>query len=247
LKAEAETTPSLPLRRLSRYANFSSEERSWLADSLSGRQVLATRSEINVASKQPPRALIALLDGFACRVQAVGNGRRQITAFLLPGDICDFRFLVSEPAETGIVSLQPTTVAVVDQERIVSLCERFPRITRALLRASAVDEAIARQWLTSIGQRSAIERTAHLFCELLMRMRAVGLARDLSYDLPATQAELGDALGLSAIHMNRTIQQLRRQNVISYSRGRVTVLDPPRLAQMALFDQSYLRIGATLH
>jgi len=246
LRIEAEITPSLPLRRLSRYANLSGEERSWLSDSFSARQVLAPRSEV-IAADHPLRALIAILDGFACRFQVLPNGRRQITAFLLPGDICDFRFLVSEPAETGIVSLQPTTIAVVDQERVVSLCERFPRITRALLKASAVDDAIARQWLTSVGQRSALQRTAHLFCELLVRLRAVGLARDLSYDLPATQAELGDALGLSAIHMNRTIQQLRKQNVISYTQGRLTVLDPPMLAQLALFDHSYLRLGATLH
>jgi CRP-like cAMP-binding protein len=208
--------------------------------------VLPPRAEA-VAVDHRQGTLVAVLDGFACRVQNLTNGRRQITAFLLPGDICDFSFLVSEPAKGGIVGLQRTTIAIVDQERVVSLCKRFPRIVRALLKASAVDDAIARQWLTSIGQRSALQRTAHLFCELLMRLRAVGLARDLSYDLPATQAELGDALGLSAIHMNRTIQQLRRQDLISYSQGKLTVLDPPRLARLALFDQDYLRIGPTVH
>ncbi len=122
------------------------------------------------------------------------------------------------------------------------LCGRYPRIASALWRQTLIDAAVFREWLTSIGQREAYNRVAHLLCEMMVRLRAVGLAQDDGCDLPITQSELGDALGLSTVHVNRTLQDIREANLISLKNNKLQVLDWEGLTRAGEFDPTYLRI-----
>jgi CRP-like cAMP-binding protein len=115
-------------------------------------------------------------------------------------------------------------------------------VARALWWATLVDEAVAREWIVNIGQRTALERTAHLFCELFHRLQAVELTRDTRCELPMTQTELGEAMGLSAVHVNRTLQELRREGLITLEDRELKILDLPRLEAVAMFDPAYLHL-----
>jgi CRP-like cAMP-binding protein len=133
-----------------------------------------------------------------------------------------------------VVRLTPQTVA--------DILENYPAVARALRMGTLVDEATLREWLLNVGCRSALERIAHLFCELLLRLRAVGLASENSYELPLTQADLGDTTGLSNVHVNRTLQELRRQGLIELRGRRLTILNLPRLRAIAEFKPNYLHL-----
>jgi CRP-like cAMP-binding protein len=121
--------------------------------------------------------------------------------------------------------------------------QHHPAVARALRMGTLVDEATLREWLLNVGCRSAVERIAHLFCEVLLRLQAVGLASEDSYALPLTQAELGDTTGLSNVHVNRTLQELRRQGLIELKSGRLKILNLPRLRAIAEFKANYLHLG----
>src|SRR5690606_20024995 len=126
--------------------------------------------------------------------------------------------------------------------RLFDLLERHHRITTALWSTTLVEESISREWLVSIGKRSAIERTAHLLCEICMRLSVVGQSHDARFALPLTQSELADALGLSTVHVNRTLQELRRKGLIVFQGGVVEILDFKALAEQGLFSPAYLHL-----
>ena len=184
----------------------------------------------------PSDRIVVLIQGTACRFRRLPNGRRQITAFLVPGDICDYRFLSSGSVGQNVAALSPVAVARIPVESFVAASEKYPVFMRAMLSASAVDDAIMREWMISLGQRNALQRMAHLLCELELRMRRVGLAENGSFPFAATQADLGDALGLSSVHVNRTLQELRRRHLVGMSKGVVTLHDVDSLMRLALFE-----------
>lgn len=184
----------------------------------------------------PSDRIVVLIQGSACRFRRLPNGRRQITAFLVPGDICDYRFLSSGTVGQSVAALSPVAVARIPVEAFVAASETYPVFMRAMLSASAVNDAIMREWMISLGQRNALERVAYLLCELELRMRRVGLVEDGSFSFAATQADLGDALGLSSVHVNRTLQELRRRHLVGMSKGVVTLHDVDSLGRLALFE-----------
>lgn len=231
------------LARLASYVKLSDEELILLARSVSSSRRLSPHSEVLAQGRQS-NSVFVVLRGFACRFKVLSNGRRQITSYLVPGDICDYRFLANRPADQGTTTLSPTTIGAIPLEAMASICERFPHITNALLSASAVDEAIGREWMINLGQRTAVQRTAQVICELYVRLYTVGLTDRLSFNLPITQSELGEALGLSTVHVNRTLQELRRADLITLKSGVVTILDVDRLASLAMFDPQYLGVPA---
>ena len=140
----------------------------------------------------------------------------------------------------SICTLSPCAVVAISRETIEDLTTCHPRLTRALWWATLVDEGILREWLTGMGQRSSETQAAHLFCELLVRLQAVGLATPNSYRLPVTQNDLADALGISAVHLNRTLQQLRAQGLIRLKSSMLTIPDVQRLESFAGFNPNYL-------
>ena len=189
-----------------------------------------------------PSQVHLVLDGFACRYKTLPNGRRQIMAFLIPGDFCDFHVAILGTMDHGIATLTPCTMVSIPVETIEDLTTHHPRISRALWWCTLVDEAILREWLVNMGQRPADQQAAHIFCELLVRLQSVGRATDNSYSFPLTQEEFGDALGLSVVHVNRTLQQLRETGFIILRGGTLTIPDVDRLKAFAGFNPNYLHL-----
>lgn len=189
-----------------------------------------------------PDDVVLILSGFACRYKLIAGGRRQIMAFLIPGDFCDFQVFILKQMDHNIGTLSRCQVVRIKREAILQLSER-PAIARALWWASLVDAATLREWLVNIGQRSAEERIGHLLCELLMRLQAVGLVRDNIYSLPISQNDLADALGVSVVHANRMLMALRDHDLIELAAREVVVKDVKRLKSFSGFDAKYLHLG----
>jgi CRP-like cAMP-binding protein len=187
-----------------------------------------------------------LLDGWSARYKLLPEGKRQIVAFGLPGDVLDLdAFVTGEPSDHAVAALCPCTVALVPHAVLHEIADAHPGIARALWRDTLLDAAVYREWVVNVGRRSADERIAHLLCEVFTCLDAVGLAsRDeggaRSFAWPVTQAELGDATGLSTVHVNRTLQALRRDGLVATHAGAITLPDWRGLQDLAGFDAAYL-------
>jgi CRP-like cAMP-binding protein len=181
-----------------------------------------------------------LLDGIGCRYKTLADGRRQIVAYFLPGDTSDLRMLAIRRSDYSFGTLSACRVATLTREAVAELTMGAGQLPRALDWMSLVEESIGREWIVNVGRRTALERMAHLFCELYYRMRAVGLAGNGQCELHVTQVTVGDALALSAVHVNRTLQELRRKNLATLLTGRLEIYDLPGLEGIGLFNSGYL-------
>lgn len=233
------------MRRLDALVELSLDDRMAIAEALTDVRTVRPRADL-LRADDVIDGLSVVLDGFACRYKLLPDGRRQIVGFLVPGDFCDLRVLVVERADHAVAALAPTTTASISRERLLSLIGSRARIARALWWSTLVEDAVLREWLVSVGQRSAIERVSHLLCELYRRLEAVGLAGDGRLELPVTQSELGDALGLSTVHINRTLRDLRGQGLIETNGKAYFIRDLTRLARVGIFSPDYLRVGRDL-
>ncbi|WP_425487067.1 Crp/Fnr family transcriptional regulator [Microvirga makkahensis] len=187
-----------------------------------------------------PTESTVLLEGFAARYSLLRNGKRQITGLHVPGDFVDLHSFLVKKMDHAVLAITPCSVGFVPHETLREISENHPHLTRLLGVNIAVDAAIHRQWIVAMGRRSALEHAAHLLCEMFLRLRAVGLTEDDSFKLPLTQAELGDALGLSTVHVNRVVQDLRKERLITW-RGETLVIDDwERLQELAEFDPTFL-------
>jgi CRP-like cAMP-binding protein len=182
------------------------------------------------------------MDGFACRYKVLESGLRHITGFLMPGDLCDFHVTVLGEMDHSVAALSDCVIVDLAPDMIAQLSAR-PQIQRAFWWTTFVNEAVLRAWLVNIGSRPASQRMAHLLCEWFTRLEAVALTGNGSCPFPLTQEDLGHTLGLSGVHANRTLQQLRRMGLVTVRGKTLTILDLPRLAAFAEFDPSYLRLG----
>jgi CRP-like cAMP-binding protein len=187
-----------------------------------------------------PDHIHLMVEGWAARYKLLPDGSRQITAFLIPGDFCDLHITILGQMDHSILALTPSRVAFVPAKVMEALPLERPKLARALWWATLVDEAVLRAWIVNLGRREAHERIAHLLCELHVRLIHVGLAQDGHFDLPVTQEELADALGLTAIHTNRVLQRLRTEGLITLKERRLTILDIEGLGKLAGFDPNYL-------
>jgi CRP-like cAMP-binding protein len=170
------------------------------------------------------------------------DGRRQVIAFLLPGDLCDLNIFILREMDHSICAITALNYAEIDPEALSALTLAHPRITQALWWEALMTAAIQREWSMSLGQRTATERIAHLLCELFFRLRAIGLTADFTCELPLTQADLADASGLSAVHVNRTLQELRAANLIILRGKILTIPNLDALKTAALFNPNYLHL-----
>lgn len=195
------------------------------------------QSEILVPGDTPDIAHL-LLAGHTCRYRMLQDGRRQITAILVPGDICDLEALLAGRSSYAVSTLTRCTIGEIPVSRYAATHD--PALAHALQRRLRRDEAIAREWIVSLGRRDGIERTAHLLCELRWRLAEIGQATADSCDLRITQHDLADALGLTSVHVNRVLMNLRSERLIHLKGGRLTIIDRPRLKHLAQFDPAYL-------
>ena len=182
-----------------------------------------------------------VLEGVACRYKATQDGRTQIMAFLLPGDFCDLHIAVLGAMDHDIKALTRCKVARISTT-VVDAWTRHSRVNRALWWATLVDEAVLQQWVVNLGARRADQRIAHLFLELLHRLKTVGLATDKGFALPITQEELGECTGLSTVHVNRVLLRLRDAGLVTFQRHRVAFEDLARTTAMCGFDPAYLHL-----
>jgi CRP-like cAMP-binding protein len=189
-----------------------------------------------------PSACCLLLDGFMHRYKVLPDGKRQILALHTPGDMPDLQSLFLKRLDHSLAASVPSTAGFIPHEALRTLMRKFPTLAELLWRDTLIDAAIFRAWIESLGRRSALGHLAHLLCEVFTRLRAVGLTQDHSCSLPFTQAELGDALGLSSVHVNRTLQELRGEGLIEFRSSRLTILDWARLQEVAQFDPAYLHL-----
>jgi CRP-like cAMP-binding protein len=202
---------------------------------------VAFRSRQDVMRQgEVPRVAHLLLDGYGCRYRLLGDGRRQITAILVPGDLCDLEAVMRGRADYGVATFTHCVLGEISAEHVNDVDEIDPVLRRILWRQLLRDEAIAQEWMVVLGRRTARERLAHLLCELRERMRAVGLGQDDSYGFDLTQSDLADMLGLSVVHVNRTLQDLRHKGLVEFRSKLLRIIDPAALANMAGFDPAYL-------
>jgi len=226
-------------RKLDRLASLTEQDRAAL-DGLVGYVRPVHRHAVLVEQEDVADHALIVFAGFAGRYKRRVSGRRQILAYLVPGDLCDRGALHGYPLDHTIEALTHCRIAKVPRAVYLDLLGRHPRIVLALQRAKLAEEATAREWMVSIGIRSGRERTAHLLCELLERLGSIGQATDGQYDLPLRQADLADALGLTSVHLNRVLQALRRDGLIALQGRRLRILAPRRLCQLAEFEAGYL-------
>ena len=227
------------IRKFERYGALSHEECQFLKQSPS--RIVEYRDHEPIVDEGETRSESCVIaEGFACRFKLLAEGTRQIMAFHIPGDFCDLHGFFLKKMDHGIAAMPWCRVAKVPHVKLREITERFPGLTWAMCSDMAVDAAIQREWMISMGRRGAYEQIAHLLCELLLRLRAVGLADHNSYELPATQEELGDAFGLSTVHVNRMLQLLRTAGLIIFKGKVVTIPNPERLMEAAGFDPTYL-------
>jgi len=233
------------IRKLSNYTTLSDEERKAVFQAADKATDFKAGDDI-VARGDLTGGVRLVLDGFACRYKILEDGRRQILGYLIPGDMCDLHVFLLKRMDHSIAAMTRTKVAIISQANILAFTDRYPNFTRALWWSTLLDEAVTREWVVNLGQRTAYERMAHLFCELYYRLAAIGEVRDGSYLLPLTQTTLGDTLGLSTVHVNRTLQDLRAHSLISFKGGIMTVHDLPALEIAGFFSADYLHLGDRL-
>lgn len=239
--AATQRTQHAVIDKLGRFVPLNEAEREALRQ-LSKFARRHSRGTDLIAEGEKPDSVFLLLDGWAYRYKHLVDGGRQIMAYLIPGDLCDVRIFLFEEMDHSIGLLSDATVAKIPAATMLDLMDRYPRIERALMWATLVDESTLREWLLNIGQRDALQRLAHLFCELCVRLSVVKLVDDAAYSLPLTQAELADTTGMTTVHVNRSLQRLRQDGLIVMKEGRLTILDFERLAKIGGFNATYLHV-----
>ena len=217
------------------------EEIAALAAAMSDRQGFGPRQVVIAPGTELTRSTL-ILSGFAIRYKDLPDGRRQISEFHMPGDFVDLHGFLLKKLEHGVMTLGDCELAFFPHERLREISERHPHLTRLLWLSTLIDASIHGEWLLSVGRRSALERIAHLLCEVEARLAVIGALAGDSFDLPLTQIDLADMIGLTAVHVNRTLRQLRERGIAELRRGRVTILDRARLQAEAGFDPTYLMI-----
>src|SRR5262245_30459767 len=227
--------------KLSHLIQLSAVERQVLRSLPSHHRQVRAHRDI-VADGDWPAELSLITDGFACRYKLLADGARQIMSVLIPGDVCDLCALLTGRMDHGVAAINNNQIATIPRQKIFDVIEQYPRIGQALWRDTMLDAALYRQWLINVGRRSAYQRVAHMLCEICARLEVIGRRHGNAYSLPMTQTDLGDALGLSLVHVNRTLKRLREDGLITFH-NHVVVLDWQGLCGAADFDPSYLQLG----
>ncbi|RZJ90514.1 MAG: Crp/Fnr family transcriptional regulator [Brevundimonas sp.] len=229
------------VEKLSRRDVVTDVEQAVLAELLDPPRAVAAGEDIVKNHSRPDHSTL-LLSGLAARYVYLADGGRQITEIGVPGDFMDLHSLLMKQMDHGVLALTEVTVTSAPHGKLRAITEDHPHLTRLLWLDTIIDAAIHRQWLAAMGRRNGLGRFAHLIAELYLRLETVGLARDHVLELPLSQPVLGDALGLSAVHVNRLVAEMRASGMLKWTHPRVEILDWDRLVEVAEFDPTYLRL-----
>jgi CRP-like cAMP-binding protein len=187
-----------------------------------------------------PSECCLVVEGFCVRAKSTAAGQRQILSIHIPGEIPDLQSLHLHVMDHDLIALVPSTLGFISHAALRALTRARPKVAELLWRDTLIDAAIFREWIVNVGQRPAPNRFAHMIVELRERLAVIGMVEGNAFDMPLTQEQIGEAMGITAVHANRIIKQLRDDNVLDFHRGRVTVRDEGRLQELADFDRRYL-------
>jgi CRP-like cAMP-binding protein len=221
---------------------ISEAERRMLEESVERSATFRARQVI-VRENVPANQCTLVTEGFVERFKDTEDGRRQILAIHLPGDFVDLHSYPLKKLEHSVAAITACKVTFVPHAAIRALTEKSPVLTELLWRSTMIDAAVNREWIVSLGTRSAAVRLAHLFCELFVRMERLGMTSGNRFALPMTQIDLGDATGLTAVHVNRMLRKLRNAGLVEARQGEIEILDWPALRDFAGFDPNYLYLN----
>ncbi|HWW27568.1 MAG TPA: Crp/Fnr family transcriptional regulator [Caulobacter sp.] len=227
--------------KMSRRDDVSAEERRALEDLLEPERHVAAGASIIKPGDRPTSSTL-LLSGYAARYSFLEDGGRQLTELNLAGDFIDLHSFLMKQMDHGVLALSDCVIAGAPHVALRRITEEHPHLTRLLWLETVIDAAIHRQWLVAMGRQNAISRLAHLICEIYLRLEAAGLAEAHEFSIPLTQTDLSDMLGVTAVHVNRVLKDLRGLSLIEWKGARVEILDWGRLCHLAQFDGAYLRL-----
>ena len=231
--------------KLEQFTSFDPEERQRLDHLLSYPTKTFARGRAIIREGDKVDDIHLILTGLAARSKTIRSGERQFMALLVPGDLCDVEVFILEAMDHDIMALTDTTCVLIPAKIMAGLLTESTKLTKALWWSTMTDSAVLREWIVDHGSRASVERIAHLMCEMLIRYRIIGETTDDSFPFPLTQEELADATGMTPVHVNRMLQELRSQGLVDL-RGKVlTVLDPKGLQRLAKYDSSYLHLIRT--
>ena len=231
--------PPPPATRLAFSEFLSSEERAAFDGELTEPQPISARSDFVRAGEDAGR-LVIVREGWACRYKCSRDGNRQITAIFTAGDVCNLDALYFAQTDYSVGMAQAGMIQSMPRERALALPRRYPGIARAFAWSMAVENAALNHWVLRLGSQNAVGRLAHLICEVAVRSDCREAGGSCVFDLPFTQQELADILGLTPVHINRTIQHLRNDGLIANDGREVTILDIEQLRRTGEFDPAYL-------
>ena len=234
-----EVNESALARKLRHFLDFSQDDVACVVALEEQELVVAPRTEL-ISQDAEGQSYFVLLKGWAACSKLLPDGRRQIINFAVPGDFLGLRCFLLPKADHAVVTITEASVSQFPQQQMVDLIRANPKFGAAVLWALSFEQAIVVDHLVNIGRRSALERTAHLLLELEARLSLVGLSADGSFEVPVTQEDLGDVLGLTTVHVNRVLRQLRTRDLIAIRQRRVNILDRDGLEELAQFAAGYL-------
>jgi CRP-like cAMP-binding protein len=231
--------------KLEQFTRFEASERTRLDELIRHGSQSYARGENILSAGEKVDEIHLVMDGLATRSKVTHDGHRQLIAFLVPGDLCDVEVFVLEAMDHDIVALTDTTCARIPAAEMERLLAECSNLTRALWWSTMTDSAVLREWVVSHGARDARSRLAHILCELLIRYRVVGLGKDNSVPFPMTQEELSDATGMTSVHLNRVLKELRAEGLIELKSRVLKIRDFARLSEIGQFDPGYLHLVRT--
>jgi len=233
--------PNPLISKLERIAALTEAEKQVLEGAVAHSCDLPSGVDLILAGEQPAGCTL-LLEGWACRYKLLPEGKRQVIDFIIPGDLCDFGGFVMGSMDHSISTLTPAKVALIPGEALLGILDSHPALARTLWQETLTNAAIAREWVVNVGRRSPYERLAHLMCEMGLRLKAADLDDGFRFEFPVTQADLADATGLTPVHVNRTLQEMRSDGLLTWIDGEVVIPDWQRLQKAGTFSPDYLFI-----
>lgn len=226
-------------RKLGAYTTLGPQEAAMLETLQGARTFVAAGKELIYEGQQQHAAYI-LHDGWTCAYKRLRDGARQIVEIEIPGDFIGLRSLLLRNSDQSVVALTNVEVSKINTDRLWEAFRLTPRLIMTLLWAASRDEAMVTEHLVCVGKRDAMARTAHFLLELGARMELIGLGSSTTYRCPLSQSIVADAVGITAIHLNRVLRHLRESDLLLFRDGVVTFLDRDRLAQLTDFDFTYM-------
>lgn len=230
------------IRKLRALHSLTEEEQSAMLEAIHITRVIERGDDI-AADGSMPKYSTVIVEGVACRYKMFPDGRRQILTFQYPGDVTDLYSYVLKKLDHAVGALTQCTISQISHENIQRLCEKFPNLAYALWRDTLVDTAKLHEAIMNAGRRTARERLAHLLCEQFARLYAVGLAESgKPLRIAINQTEIADAMGLSLVHVNKTLKIFKNKQLIGRNLNFLEILDWEGLKKEAGFDSSYLHL-----